>query len=202
MSRRISDEALETLHLKAAGEARHASNKRSQAKRRGLPKPGKALVYVDANDLACILDELRKRRSQSKRSTLPTSELTRKLIKMNVGDTIIVEAVTNSKLTTNRATARKALDNPNARWRAESLPDGKTKITRRPDGTKHIYGLPRNPIIGKLAAMNIGQRMTVEGIERLTNAWKILAREEMEKPRAQWKTQRLANGKLKIWRVN
>lgn len=191
MSRRISDDKLASLHLRLSGDIRK--------------KPGAQWVEVDGllvegHDLICILDELRRRRQQDgRKGSFNRSPTTRALMAMAVGDVITLPPITNGALTTNRATARKAMNAPDARWHAMTQPDGTVRVERRPDGSPHEYGLPRNPVIDQLAAMNVNGRLVID--IALTNKFKVLARQKLDNPKAQWRSEKLANGKVRVIRT-
>lgn len=192
MSRRVSDDRLGSYHLRLSDLVRQREGPQ------WLDYKGQAVI--EGHDLIAMLDELRQRRREGgKAGTFNRSPTTRALMAMAVGDVITLPPITNGALTTNRATARKAMNAPDARWHAMTQPDGTVRVERRPDGSPHEYGLPRNPVIDQLAGMNVNGRITI-GIP-LTNKFKVLARQKLNKPDAQWRTMKLANGKVRVIRT-
>lgn len=194
MSRRVSDDRLGAIHLRLTDAIRQREGPQ------WLEYRGASVV--EGHDLIALLDELRQRRRRGTdpdSGAFPIGETTAKLIAMNVGDVITLPATTNGALTNARKTARKHLNAPDARWHAMAQPDGTVRVERRPDGSAHEFGLPRNPIVDQLAAMNVNGRITVT--TRLTNNFKILARRKMNQPEAQWRTEALANGKFRVRRI-
>lgn len=200
MSRRVPDDRLELLHLRVSGELRRVA--KNDTRREAKPP---VWVTVDARDLAPLLDELRRRRQEpGQRGGFAVGETTRKLMAMAVGDTIELPPITNGALTTCRTTARKRMENPDARWHAETQESGYVKVTREPDGSAHKFGKPRSPAVAILAAMNLNARVTIpkgdfpaSGIHA---GIKAQARQAMNYPRANWRTEKLKNGSLRVRR--
>ena len=186
MSRRITDERLEVLTLLLRGK------KDAEGMDRWF--------NIDCRELSCIVDELRRRRQgNGQKGSFQYGETTKALIAMQVGDVITLPPTTQSALTTSRGTARKALDIPDARWHCETQADGTVRVERMPDGSAHIYGRPRNPAIATMAQMRVGQSVVIKG--EMYNALRVRARIEMENLKAQWKSQRLANGSTRVTRT-
>jgi hypothetical protein len=192
MSRRVSDDRLGAIHLQLSDAIRKRPGKV------WLSLDGKSVV--EGHDLIALLDELRRRRQQAgRKGAFKYGKVTQALMAMKVGDVIILPPTTQSALTTSRATARKALGIPDARWHCEAQPGGHVRCERRPDGSDHIYGRPRNPAIAALAAMRVGEKIVFDG--KMYAALKIQARKEMGSPAAQWRSENLANGKTRATRV-
>lgn len=205
MSARLSDEHLEVLHIQLSSAVR---------RRRGykeaditLDVDGQCLVKV--SEIARALDELRCRRASTKRTAgqYQVGPLAQMLMDMKVGDSVVVKPMARSRLTSARLTARKKLENKGGVWRSERRQsDGMMIITRMPDGISPHQ--PRtNPGVIELAKMSVGQTKiisfktgTKDGY--LTNGMKIRARELMNNLTANWKTERLANGKLRCKRTS
>lgn len=186
MSRTIPDERLETLTLLASG----------YRKREGQAR----WMTIDSRELACIVDELRRRRqSAGRKGAFKYGKTTQLLMSMQVGDVISLPPTTQGALTTARATARKALGAPDARWHCEQQPDGTVRCERRPDGSDHIYGKPRNPAIAVLASMEVGQTVVIAG--KMYNALRVQARKEMGLSTANWRSENLANGSVRVKRI-
>lgn len=201
MSRRVPDDRLELMHMRVAGDLRRVAKN---------DKPGAikspVWVTVDARELSPLLDELRRRRqAPGQHGGFKESETTRKLMAMAVGDVIELPPITQGALTTLRTTARKRLDNPDARWHATTLPTGYVRVERRPDGSPHEYGKPKSPAVAILAAMNLNARVTLKPGEfpasGLHVGLKAQARKAMGYPRANWRAEKLKNGGLRVRRV-
>lgn len=122
---------------------------------------------------------------------------------LEVGQSVTFAPITRSALTTARATARRNMDAPDARWKSETQADGRVVVTRLPDGAEYHYGKPRNPAVAQLASMRVGQTTTVTTVKgHLPAPIKQQARKAMDAENAQWKTERLANGHLRVQRVS
>lgn len=196
MSRKISDSDLETLHVRTQGEVRHVVTNNGRLAAKGLP-PKRAMIYVDGQTLLYVLDELRQRRNKPKQAKLGANTLA--LMAMAVGDVIELDPVTQSSLTTSRQSARKQLGIPDARWHAETLASGKVRVERMPDGSPHIFGRTRNPVIDQMAALHVGRSLKFKG--PMYAALKIKAREKMKNPEANWRCENLVNGKVRVTRT-
>lgn len=199
MSRRVPDDRLEILHLRVAGELKAVAKNDA---RRGSKPP--VWVQVDARELAPLLDELRQRRKRPEDSRL--SPTTRKLMAMKVGDVVEFPPMSNGTLTTNRNTARTRLGEPDARWRAKTLPSGRVRVERMPNGTPHEFGKAKSPAVAILAGMLAdGRPITLEPGEfpptGIHKGVKALARIQMGNSWANWRTENLANGGLRVWRT-
>lgn len=201
MSRRVPDDRLQLMHMRVAGDLRRVAKN---------DKPGATKspvwVTVDARELAPLLDELRRRRqAPGQHGGFKESETTRALMAMAVGDVIDLPPITQGALTTLRATARKRLENPDARWHGETLPSGYVRVTRKPDGSKHEYGLPKSPAVALIAAMNLNGRITIPKgqfpASGLHAGIKAQARLAMNYPPANWRTEKLHNGNLRVRRI-
>ena len=154
-------------------------------------------LMVDSRELACIVDEVRKRRDQGKKSHLGSN--TRAMIAMKVGDTIILPPTAQSALTTSRQSARKALGIPDARWHCSEQEGGHILCERRPDGSPHQYGHPRNPAIAEMIKMKVGDTIVIEG--NMYARLRIIARQEMSSPAAKWRSENLANRSTRLKRI-
>lgn len=198
MSRRVPDSRLELLHVQASSALRRIAT--NDHKRPG-PK-GPVWVQMDARDLAPLLDELRRRRRKpGAKGGFRLGALTKTLMAMQPGETVTLGPTTQGKLTGARRSARKALGVPDARWHSETQPDGSVRVERLEDGADQIYGKPRNPAVAILAGMVLGQTVTLDMAGHLPTPIKHQARALAKSPGLQWKTERLANGKLKVWRI-
>lgn len=203
MSRRVDDDRLEVIHLQVSGELRRAATNDNRKRAKGLALEP-IWVQVDARHLSPLLDELRQRRRRGtdpKSGAFPVGHTTRVLMAMKVGEAVDLPPITQGALTTCRTTARKHMGIPDARWHAETQPDGYVKVVRLPDGAAQIYGKPRNPAVAVLAAMPVDGRVILDLKGHLPAAMKHQARLAMDKAYPQWKTERLANGKLRVDRI-
>lgn len=174
----------------------------SRKLRRMKDNPGlhQATEPVSLHDLSLVLDELRRRRNA--RGTVKRAPLTEWMIRSKVGDTTVIAPKTQSAITTCRRSARKAMRNEDARWHAQTLEDGRIEIMRMDDGSSHLFGLPRNPIPGKLAAMNRHGRLVIDyDGRRFPSKFKVLAREMMGDPKADWRYTMLSTGSVRVVRV-
>jgi hypothetical protein len=196
MSRYLSEDRVNHLH----GVAREYVIGYRNRKRKPNPEP---MMYVNAIELACILDELKqRRRTDGKNGAGKLSHLTKVLMGMEVGASVEMEPMAQSRLTTLRNTARKHMGKPDARWHGETLPNGLTKVTRMMDGSRHIFGKPRNPAIDQLAAMTVGQTIIITCLPgKMYNDIKVKARLLMDFAEANWKCENLANGSIKATRT-
>lgn len=207
MSRYVSDERLEILHLQISGIVRRRC--KSRKSKIFLELAGDPIV--EAHDISCLLDELRCRRGTAKRTANGTSQFqlgttSKMLAQMKVGEQIEVMPMARSKLTSARATARKILDIPLAVWRCETLPNGKMLITRHPDGSSPHEPRTNHIVLG-LTKMRIGEVRTFrpkKGMSKkghMTHGMKIRARKLMNDLTANWKTERLINGDIRCKRI-
>lgn len=193
MSRRVPDDRLDAVHLVAT------SAMRKRPRGEYLEFRGKAVI--EAHDFICILDELRQRRSSPhKKGKLEIGATTKALMAMVVGDKITLPPTTIGALTSARSTARKRLEQPDAVWQAFTLADGQVEIERMPNGSPKHYGKPKNPVIPQMAAMYIGQTMIIK--KPLHNAMKQQARKIMDRVGAQWRSENLANGRIRVTRTS
>lgn len=195
MSRHVSDNELEMLHLTYANQVRKFRHRRST-------EP--VIIQVDLRPIVRCLDELRRRRGGF-RTKFRMSPLTEWMIKSKVGDVrYLDEPIGQGAISTNRNTARKALENIEARWHAQTQPDGRVKITRMPDGSAHQSPKPRSPFVAVLAGMNLHGRVTLKSHysdNRFPHMIKVLARMEMGNPLANWKYKTLARGLIHVTRI-
>ena len=195
MSRRISDERLAELHglIKLQVKPRVKNNSKKET-------PTKAMVYVDGQELCCLLDELRQRRNRPKEANI--SRYTQLLMDMEVGDSFEVEPMTQSRLSTLRRTARKRMGVADARWHAETQPNGLVLITRMPDGSDHIFGKPKNPAVIILASMMVGEIVILHCLKgKIYHSLKMQARKQMDYADAHWRFENLANGSVRAERI-
>lgn len=154
-------------------------------------------ITVPAREFACILDELRQRRNKPKAAKHGPNTLA--MMGMKVGDTIILPPTAQSALTTSRQSARKALGIPDARWHCVEQPGGHILCERRPDGSPHQYGHPRNPAIAEMVKMEVGDTIVIKG--NMYARLRIMARQEMGSPAAKWRSENLANGSTRLKRI-
>lgn len=157
---------------------------------------------VNLRELCLVLDELLRRRGA--RGKILRGPLTLWMIDSKVGETTVISPKTQSAITTCRASARRALANPDARWHAQTLPSGEIEIMRMDDGSDHVFGLPRSPIPGRLAGMNVNGRLTIHPTGKtkvLTNNHKVAARELLQNPSAQWRYRTFATGSIEVRRT-
>jgi hypothetical protein len=201
VSKHISDERLEILFRTVNGEFRRESKNDSRRLARGN-STGPIWVTVDARVLSPLLDEIRRRRSKGAHGAFPIGNTAKVLMAMKVGETIDYPPVTQGALYSARTTARKHLGIPDARWHAETQPDGLTKITRLPDGAAQIYGKPRNPAIKEIANMRVGETKVLTTLPRkIYHGIIVQARLMMDNAEAKWRFTNLANGHVKAERV-
>lgn len=188
MSRRISDNRLELIHIQLA--LRVKTNKDLK---------GAIMNEVDVREYACIVEELRRRRRSL--GAIKYGELTLKLAAMAVGDKIVIPPRSQSSITTCRKSARGKLKISDARWHCTTLPSGEIEIERRPDGEPHIFGKPPNPLIAQLAGMNLNGRLKIECPKSYYHKVKVLARQKAGNPRMNWRATNFSNGTLRIIRT-
>lgn len=189
MSRRVSDDKLEALHLRVSGEVRK--------------KPGPQWVTVEGHDLIALLDELRQRRRRpGAKGAYHHGKTTKVLLAMKVGDVCMIPPTTIGAITTARKSARKALEAPDAVWACQTQPDGSVRIERMPDGSDKHYGKPKNPAVAILSKMNVNERVIIEGT--LYAALKQQARKAMGEAGvgANWKSETLTTGRVRVRRVS
>lgn len=190
MSRTISDDRLGAMHATLSGAIRKRSGQQ------WLEYNGTAII--EGHDLICLMDELVKRRNIHMRKGPRYGKITLAMAAMQVGDVIILPPTPQSSLTTSRASARKKMGVPDARWHCEDQ-NGHVRCERRPDGSDHIFGRGRNPAIAVMAAMPIGTSVVIEG--KMYAGIRQQARQESGSPAAKWASTNLANGKTKVKRV-
>lgn len=188
MSRRVSDDKLEALHLRLISE-------RKQAEGRGETY----WATVLGHDLACIIDELRQRRQKPGKAVYGPATLA--LAAMDVGDVITLPSSSLDTITNARDKARKLLAVPSAVWAARRQPDRTWHVERRQDGSPRANCQhPKNPQVHQLAAMKIGNEVTLD--KALAHLTKVQARQRMGLPEAQWKTRKLNSGRYKVRRIS
>lgn len=196
MSRRVPDDRLELIHMQVAGELRRVSKNEAP----GTP----VWVTVNARDVAPLLDELRRRRQGGAKGGFKESPKTRQLMAMAVGDVVEFPPMTQGALTTLRTTARKKLENPDARWHGETLPSGYIRVTRLEDGAERPE--KRSPAVELIAAMNLNGRISIPKDQvpasGLHAGIKAQARRLMKYPPANWRSERLKNGNLRVRRIS
>lgn len=194
MSRRVSDDRLEVIHL-------HLS--RAIRKKEGVQWLTVGGVEVcDGHDLIALLDELKRRRSTNGTTgRFLLGETTRTLMAMKVGDEVEIDPISQSKLTTARRTARKNMLNPNAVWRSYLLDNGRHRIVRAPDGSP-INEKRHNPAVYVMAKMLVGHVVTISTLKgKMHNGIKTTARNLMKNTAADWRCTNLANGDVRCTRV-
>lgn len=197
---RLSDQRLQELHELMRFQVRGSVSNNARRAKQGKP-PRAVMVYIDGQEVLYILDELRQRRGTRKGQTGP-SQRTQILMDMAVGDVVFFEPITQGALTTLRRTARKRMENPDARWHGETQNDGRVKITRMKDGSDHIFGLPRNPDIELMALMKVDDVLILKNVKgKMYNGMKVQARRIMENSEANWKCENLANGLVRARRI-
>ena len=192
MSRRVASNRLALLHV--------------ELQRRSRPKAKNGLKCVmgevDMREYSCIVEELRRRRGDIGRKRFNRAPLTDWMIASRVGDVTTIAPKTSGAITTCRTTARKVLNNVQARWRADTLDNGRVRIERRPDGEDPGFARHRSPIVLRMAAMNLNGRGAVDRQHRrIPHAYKVIARQLMDNPHANWRYTHLTTGRVKIVRV-
>lgn len=203
MSRHVSDERLEIIFLQVQGEFRRgASNDQRTLSRQGYIDP--ILTLVDARHLSPILDELRQRRRARKTpSGTNANPLSAQLATMEVGEYIITSPISHNNLTSLRSTARRRMINSAAVWERRTLPDGRVRITRMPDGWS--FNHKTNPLTTLLSEMKIGEHRDVECEAKDARAMhdncKCAARRLMNDPSAQWRSKRIRETLFRIRRT-
>ncbi len=193
MSRRLSDTRLSMLHHGLAAErTRVAKN-----------YPGKPVVMeVDIREICCALDELVQRRGL-RASAFGPSPITEWMVASQVGNVMFADPPTGVRdIAGYRTTARKRMENPDAKWSAIRLADGRIRIERIADDARYTHGKGAHPIVGILAAMNINGREIVDyNGKRLPYCFKQVARKRMGKPLADWRYRMLSTGRVKVERT-
>lgn len=189
MSVHLSDTRLAMLHLDVSRRVRH---------RKDCKTP--IIGEVDLREVGWALEELMRRRNLVAKPRY--GELTQWMIASQLGDVIVIPPKTMSAITTCRRSARKALGAPDARWWSQTLADGRVRIERMKDGAPYIFGKPPSPIPPMLASMNVNGRLTIDYRGRtFPHKFKVIARQIMDLPEAQWRYTRLVNGKIKVRRI-
>lgn len=190
MSVVLSETRLALLHLEISRQVRpHKDHKHR-------PLFGE----VNLREYSYVLDELRRRRGEIGRCM--HAPLTKWMIASQVGDTTVIPPKTNGAITTCRRSARRGLNNPDARWHAQTLRDGNIEIMRMDDGSDHIFGLPRSPIPGRLASMNPHGRLVIDYQgRRLPSTFKVSARDILGDSKANWRYTTLVNGSVLVVRT-
>lgn len=191
MSNFLTQDRLEALHEQVRPVVRDYRNKHAR-----LVYPKRPTYQMDAIELSNLIDEVRQRRGR--RTAFRTAMLTDWMIASKVGDVILIAMRSHNAITTNRRTARRKLDNPDAKWTCITLPNGTMRIERVAEDAP----VPKrwNPISFQMAEMNVNGVIIVEYGGRLPNTFRVHAREKMNNPHAQWRGETLANGKLRITR--
>lgn len=195
----ITDDRLESIHLVVGGIVRRAGDKRLWAKINGEST-------VEAHELTCILYELKKRRGWGKRAhPFVTSGTTELLMSLKIGDSVEVEPIHRSNLSSARATARRKL-NAQGIWRSEKLDNGMMRITRMQDGSNPR--VPKtNPVTLRISQLRVGEFFDIHDTTGMTNrgyladGQKLRARQLMGNLQANWKCERLSFGGLRCRRV-
>jgi hypothetical protein len=201
MSRHISDEQLEIIHTAVTGLTRKVQE----------PVPGfgimpwgehRNIIGVDLRDVACALDELKQRRRRNgKFGGTRIGPVTSTLIRMKIGESVLLRPMTSGALTTARKTARKHMDDPSAVWHSVTLPSGMRKVTRMPPGTP-VHADYSNPAVYVLAGLKVGDMAVLTTLKGKMHAEiKTHARQVMNLPEANWKCENLANGTVRCRRT-
>lgn len=206
MSKHIPDDRLEIIFTQVQGEFRRgASNDKRTLARLGYLKP--IWVQVDARYLSPLLDELRQRRRQTGAHPSGTSNIsntTNVMMLLKVGESVEVEPITHTALTSLRRTARKRMNNPYAVWHRKTLPSGLVQLTRMPDGTPAAAKYS-NPVIPLLAGMRVGASFDWEVEREAQRGFRDhqanAARSLMCEPQAQWRARRVSSTRFRITRV-
>lgn len=191
MARVLTDEELETLHLRVVAEYRPLLKRTSM---KGQP----IFITVDARDIAAALAELKARRGAGRRPNYKrVGPITEALMAMKVGDVVELQPIVKNTLHTFIRTVRKKLDNADIMFSTETLPSGKVRVTRLADGAAPIYGFSRSPTVATMAGMRVGQtlKMTKADLPSgMTTSFRQQARKMMGLPSAKWRADLKANG--------
>lgn len=163
------------------------------------------LGEVNLREYLYVVEELRMRRNEYA-TKKQYSELTKWMIGSKPGDCVSWRPITLSEITGSRATARKALDNKNAKWSSRTLKNGYVEIERLKDTDEYVYGVPRSPIPAMLAGMNVHGRTKIKYDKggkrrRFPHKFKVIARKILNQPDANWKYQMLASGHIAVMRT-
>jgi hypothetical protein len=201
MSRRVHQDDLVLMHEFVSLTLRKGWDRNDRNRTAGRPQEV-IWVTVDAAKLSPLLDELIKRRPNPE-SAKRLGLTTKTLMRMEVGEVLDFPPISQVALSTARKTAKKHMGNPDAYWHGVTQPNGFVQVTRMPDGTPKMHGLPKSPIIAKLAAMNKNGRIVVPASEapRLPQRVKAQARAALDFAGADWRREPLANGDVRIVRI-
>lgn len=129
------------------------------------------------------------------------SDETRKLAALEVGRHVIVVPQPFQSLRGRMATARKIMDNPDAKWKCETVAEG-IKITRTIDGARFWRDPTKNAKAVEMAEMKAGERkiaktiLTAKGHGQMGTNTKIAARKILDCPTADWSVKTTERGIL------
>lgn len=119
------------------------------------------------------------------------SKESRELSALEVGRSITVKPQPFQSLRGRMATARKLMDNEEARWKCETVPEG-IKVTRTIDGQSYHRDPMKNKKAVELSEMKVGERriakqiLTTRGKGQMGTNTKIAARKILDCPTADW----------------
>lgn len=129
------------------------------------------------------------------------SQESRQMAGLEIGESVVVPAQTFQSIRNRMTTARKLMENDDAKWRCEATEGGIT-ITRTVDGARWWRDPTRNEKAVELAAMAPGDKRiaktikTLKGRGQMGTNTKIAARKILEDPAADWAAQTTAKGIL------
>lgn len=194
MSRRVPNDRLEIIHRSLSARVR---------KRGKLWIDLEGSPVMEAHDLICLFDEIRQRRKFGRRTrnTFKRHAITVRLTRMIVGDSFVIEKVSQHRMTTYRSSARKILMNPDAVWRTTSLDGGMMKVERVPNGSSPHRDYS-NPAAEILSRLNVGDKAILTTLKgKMHDQLKIKARQLAGDLTMNWRCENLANGNVRATRI-
>lgn len=141
--------------------------------------------------------------TQPKRGHDRLREETKQMAALKIGEEAIFPPVPRSVMFARAVTARKLMNNPDARWDIRLDYSNHIVCTRRADGSAYQYDPTRNPITVFIASIPLGESKTTTELNRnsLSTHYKLGARKILKCPTANWKC-RTTNKGIKITRIS
>jgi hypothetical protein len=190
--RHITDEELATLRFHLKGAVWKTLSPAPLEYRGKYAGEGHALMNA--------LAELALRRRKDTPKTI-SSPLTKALLELKVGESRVLTDISHGAMSSARKTAQRHSGNPSARFRIRSLGNRQVVISRDEDGTPCHPRLYAQVVYG-LASMEIGHSKVFElSRKAFPHDAKLMARKMVNNPSANWKSQKLANGKWRVRRI-
>lgn len=192
MSKNLSDTRLQVWHVET-----------SQLVRRFKDSNQPIMREVNIREVNNALEELLRRRKLIGAGYKKRNDITEWMINAKVGDRSVWPEIGQGRLNTYRRTARTALGNPEARWTAMTV-GSTSELERIADGLDANTFRHRSFIIGVMVEMNVNGRVTVPNPykgQRIPHKNKVIARQLMDNPDADWRYKNLSKHKTRITRI-